>query len=297
MELAVCRVGSLRAFNWIKNGWRLFTQQPGPFMAMAGILMAIQVVASLIPLASYIAVFLLPFIVIGFYQVASRVEQGEQVSAGDIFHYLGRIGEYKVLFRIALLSIVLSIPASMAGGSMAENMVQGVPPSFQDMAVFVLFMGLNFMVTAFSIPAAWVSPQTPVSTLVLQSLQAVWQNAVPMTIYGIVIMAIFMLSMPIIVVGWLIALALSNLSFYLAFLDVFQPVSTASVEAGETPMDSSDGDQKGEDAATQNEPLSSEDREVSGHHDSATDEGSVRAPTKDDSSSTPVQQDDELDKK
>lgn len=230
MQLAVYRVNSFRAFNWIKNGWRLFTKQPGPFMAMAGIVFAVQVLSSLVPLLSYVAVFLLPFLVIGFYQVASKVEQDEAVSATNLFQYLSRIGEYKVLFRIAIVSILLSIPASLAAGQMAENMVQGVPPTMEQMIIFVLFMGLNFMVTAFSIPAAWVSPQTPIKTLVLQSLQACWQNAVPLTVYGIVIMAIWVVSAPILVVGWLIAMALSNLSFYLAFLDIFHPVSETSAE-------------------------------------------------------------------
>ncbi|MDO6721218.1 hypothetical protein Q4575_17535 [Psychrosphaera sp. 1_MG-2023] len=244
MQLAVSRVNSLRAFSWIKSGWRLFTQQPAPFMAIAGILMAIQLLASLVPLASYVAVFLLPFLTIGLYQVASKVEQGEQVSVNDLFHYLSRIREYRVLFRISLVSILLSIPASMAGSNMAEAMIGGLPPALDQLVIFVLFMGLNFMATAFSIPAAWVNPNSSVKVLIYQSFQAGWQNVVPMTIYGIVIMAIWMVSMPVILIGWLIALSLSNLSFYHAFLDIYQPVNNAesNSQAQSTGEQSSDAE-------------------------------------------------------
>lgn len=237
MQLVVSRVNSLRAFSWIKSGWRLFTQQPAPFMAMAGILMAIQLIASLVPLASYVAVFLLPFLTIGLYQVASKVEQDEKVSVNELFHYLSRVREYRVLFRISLVSILLSIPASMAGSNMAEAMLEGRPPALDQLVIFVLFMGLNFMATAFSIPAAWVNPNSSVKVLIYQSFQAGWQNVVPMTIYGVVILAIWMISMPVILIGWLIALSLSNLSFYHAFLDIYQPATNNDANAPASTVD------------------------------------------------------------
>lgn len=231
MQLVVTRVSVLRAFSWIKNGWRLFTQRPGPFMAMAGILMSTQLIGILNQFTSIIVVFLLPFLTIGFYQVASKIEQGEQVAVSDIFQYLGRVSEYRVLLRISLLSVLLSIPASIASTNLSENILAQQPPELDQLALFVFFLGLNFMVTAFALPAAWVSPQTPLMVLVIQSIQAGWQNVVPMTIYGVLMLGIWMISTPVILIGWLIALSVSHLSFYHAFLEIFQPVSSP-VEKG-----------------------------------------------------------------
>ena len=245
MQLVVTQAKSLQAFSWIKNGWRIFTLQPAPFMAISGILLAFSLLGQMVPVASFFIVFLLPFLTAGFYQCASRAEQGEKIQASDVFHYLNQISQYTVFLRLALVSILVSIPASSFAMEIAETMKKGVPPTFGMLAGFVVFIALNFMLTAFAIAAAWVSPKTPVLTLVFQSFRACWVNVLPLTLYGLLMASIFLISMPILVVGWLIAFALSFISFYQMFLDIYQPAhsSEENTTGDEEALNSEDSDQ------------------------------------------------------
>ena len=234
MQLVVTKANSLQAFGWIKRGWRIFTLQPGPFMAMSGIVLAFSLLGQMVPAASFIIVFLLPFLTAGFYQCASKAEQGEAIQASQVFQYLNQVTDYMVFVRLALVSILVSLPASSFAMEIAESMKNGVPPTFGMMSGFVVFLALNFMLTSFAIAAAWVSPKTPVLTLVSQSFKACWVNVLPLTLYGILMAMIFLVSMPIILIGWLIAFAISYISFYQMFLDFYRPVQVEQDEAPET---------------------------------------------------------------
>ena len=266
MQLVVTKANSLQAFGWIKRGWRIFTLQPGPFMAMSGIVLAFSLLGQMVPAASFIIVFLLPFLTAGFYQCASRVEQGEQIQAGDIFFYLSQVREYFVFIRIALVSIVLSIPLTMSAAPIVESLQSEVMPTYSHMLTFVAFLALNFMLTAFAVPAAWVSPQTPLASLIQQSFKACWINVLPLTLYGLLMLSITLISAPILVIGWLIAAAIGTISFYQMFLDFYRPV-----EAEITPMpngqetlnaDESDQDTLDQDTAGQAQESASSEQEI-----------------------------------
>jgi len=227
MQLIVTRANTLQAFSWIKNGWRLFTLKPAVFMGMSGVILSLSLVANFVPVLSYFIIFLMPFLSIGYYQVASQIEQDKPSSVSDVFQYLGQMKEYFVLLKLALLSIAISIPSSMAALSIMEAAEQQIQPQMSDLATMVLFLGFNFMITAFSVPAAWVSPKTPLGQLVGQSLSACWQNVLPLTLLGLIMVSIWLISAPILVVGWLVAMAMATLSLYQAFLDIYQPLQTA----------------------------------------------------------------------
>lgn len=224
MQLIVTQTNTLQAFSWIKNGWRLFTLKPAIFMGMSLVILALSLVANFVPVLSYFIIFLMPFLTIGYYQVASQIEQDKESSVADVFQYIGQMKEYFVLLKLALLSIAISIPSSMAAVSIMESVEQQSQLQMSDMATMVLFLGFNFMVTAFSVPAAWVSPTTPLGHLVAQSLSACWRNVLPLTLMGVIVVVIWLISAPILFVGWLVAMAISTLSFYQAFLDIYQPL-------------------------------------------------------------------------
>ena len=120
MQLVVTKSNTLNAFSWIKQGWRLFTLQPGPFMSMSAILMGLLYLTSLIPPIGIVVAFLMPFLSAGFYAAASRAEQGEKLSAMDIFSLLSQLGKYRIFIRLALLGIIFSMPITHdfhAGGN------------------------------------------------------------------------------------------------------------------------------------------------------------------------------------
>ncbi|NVK26301.1 MAG: DUF2189 domain-containing protein, partial [Gammaproteobacteria bacterium] len=223
MQLVVTKSNTLNAFSWIKQGWRLFTLQPGPFMGMSAIIIACTLLANLNVLFGIIVVFLTPFLSAGFYHCASKAEQGEKLSVTDLFLLLGQISKYRVFIRLATFSVLFSILITFVADDIALAIQEERIPEFQDLLVFVVLLAINFMLFAFAVPAAWVAPEKPALELVGQSFQACWINAIPLTVYGLIILILIFIAMPIILVGWLILYSVSVLSFYQMFLTIYQP--------------------------------------------------------------------------
>jgi len=233
MQLIVTKSNTLNALSWVKQGWRLFTLQPGPFMAMSAIIIAFSLLANLNAILGVIVVFMMPFLSAGFYQCASRADQGETITAADIFYYFSHIASHRVFMRLAFISIVLSIPSSQLALEIQENLIAGEMFDVTHAILLVVLLWLNFMLLGFTIPAAWIAPETSILTLVKQSFHACWINAIPLTLYGLVLFVLALISMPIILIGWLIMYAVSTLSFYQMFLSIYQPVKTQGEDAPE----------------------------------------------------------------
>lgn len=223
MQLVVTKSNTLNAFSWIKQGWRLFTLQPGAFMGMSAIILFATLLANMIPVLGIFLVFLAPFLSAGFYRAASIAEQGEKLTVTDVFALLSEIGKYRVLIRLAGISLLLSIPMTMVADEIRVALEAGGAVAPQTLLFLIGLIAINFMLLAFAIPAAWVSPETPALELIKQSFHACWINIFPLAIYGLLIATISIITFPIVIVGWLIAYAIGVLSFYQMFMTIYQP--------------------------------------------------------------------------
>lgn len=256
MQLAVTQSNTLRSLTWIKNGWRLFTLKPSVFMAMTGIVLFFSLLANIQPLLGLFIGLFMPFLTAGYYLVCSKVEQGEEVTPGQIFSLFSEFAKYRVLMRIGLVAIVIAIPFGSAVGDLQVAMNEGGTPEPSQLVFIAFILIFNLMLVSFAIPAAWVAPETPVIRLLQQSFYACWSNIIPLVVYVALMFLISMLSFPLIIVGWVIAIALWNTTFYQAFLDIYRPVEEspeqqeADSEAAERPAPES-AEQETEQAAAQ----------------------------------------------
>lgn len=230
MQLEVQKRPTLSAFQWIKRGWRVFTLNPSVFMGMAGIMLLVAVLGMVIPLFNFVAFLLTPFLSAGFFQVASQVEQENNVELGDLFQYFNRFKEYRIFFSVAAVTILLNIPASILATEIVQQAAEQIPPSMSDLIVISVLMLVNFMLTAFLVQSAWVAPKSSVIDLLKMSFKACWVNGLPLTVYGLVSMMILVVSFPILIIGWVIGYAVLALMFLQAFLDIYRPVQNDSFE-------------------------------------------------------------------
>lgn len=231
MQLEVTRAKAFAGFTWVKQAWKIFTLKPAVFMAMSAIIIVISILPAFIPYANFVVLFLMPFISLGFYQVTSNVEHNEPTDVPDIFQYLGQIPKYAVLLRIAAVTLILSIPITMVASDMQLLFAEQKLPSFSDVLLLAILFFVNAMITAFAAPTAWVAPETPLSIILKNSFKACWINAMPLTVFGLIVLLIVMVSMPLIIFGWLIAYAITTVAFLQAFLDIYQPVKPATDDA------------------------------------------------------------------
>ena len=223
MKLIVNSCSTLSALNWIRRGWWLFTLQPKKFMVMTAIILLLSLMANIAQILSILIVFIMPFLNAGYYQAASNVEKQQKIEITDLFYYLSNISEYRIFLKLALVGVGLSIPLTSSTMAIIEQVNLGQAVGLEQLTVMVLFMALNFMLLAFAVPAAWIAPDTSLVTLLQQSFVACWKNAMPLTLYGLLIFVISLVCMPIILIGWLVAFSLGSLSFYQMFLDIYKP--------------------------------------------------------------------------
>lgn len=240
MQLQVTKSKLLSSLSWIKQGWRVFTLQPGPFMSMSAIIMLMHVLQLINPIFGVVSFIAIPFLTIGYYQAASKAEAGESVSVSDVFVYFSQIAKYRVLLRLALLNLVFAIVVSMSFVPIQEAMLNAQPANFYDVVKLSVLLAINYMLFAFAVPAAWVSPSTPIMTLMKQSFYACWTNALPLSLYGLSIFLLAIISFPIVIVGWLIVYSLAMLSFYQMFLNIYQPVHLEQAQDIESTNSSED---------------------------------------------------------
>lgn len=233
MQLEVHKRPTLSALTWVKRGWRIFTLNPSVFMGMAGVLMVVSLLSGLIPYFNFVALLIIPFLTAGFYQVSSQIEQDQKASVSDIFEYFSKLKEYRIFFRVAAVSVLLSIPVTAVATGMMGQLAEQQVPEFSQVLILSVLLLINFMATAFLIQSAWVAPESSIVDLVKLSFQACWLNGMPLTIYGLISLFIMLIAMPILLVGWVIAYAALMLMFLQAFLDIYRPVQEGGFEQSE----------------------------------------------------------------
>ncbi len=224
MRLEINNVSGFAAFSWVKEGWQVFKLNPAVFMGATAVLLLIAVVPSVLPAANLFISFLLPFLMAGFYQIATDIKQEKPAAVGDLLKYLFDLKNHMVFFKLALAGFVLALLLTPFTSELVSWMsAEGERPSnLSLLALFVLGI-INIMLMAFAVPIAWVAPKTPVMVILQQSFQACSQNIGAMIGYVVLTFFIIIVSAPIILLGWIIAYALINLSFLQAFLSLFQP--------------------------------------------------------------------------
>ncbi len=230
MQLEVTKQKAFASIDWIKQGWKIFTLKPAIFLGMSAIIICSMLVTVVFPQANIIVLLVMPFLSAGFYQITSKVENDEPAEVADIFQYFGKIKEHLIFVKIALFGIVMSIPvAEITAGWQELFAAQQVPDTASILLVVTLIM-LNALLTVFAVPYGWVAPNTPLLVILKQSFNAGWVNIIPLTLFGIFTMLFALLSMPILIVGWLIAYSFITISFLQAFLDIFRPVKAEEIK-------------------------------------------------------------------
>lgn len=218
------------AFTWLRDGWRDLFTNPGPsllyglfvFLLSAGIVAGLVGMAWDFALFPAIAGFLVfaPALAIGLYDKSLALELGEQVSLRHMLLPHARAGG-QVLFTGALLCGVMLL--WMRAAVIIYALFFGVRPfpgldhiapmlftTSTGIAMLVvgtlvggLFAAFSFAISAFSIPMM-LDRRVDALTAMGTSWSLVWNNLSTMLVWGIVVLALFLLSVATGFVGLII---------------------------------------------------------------------------------------------
>jgi uncharacterized membrane protein len=219
-----------RGIAWLAEGWALFRQAPGIWIAISVIAVVVFVLLAFIPFLGQLGSTLLSILFAGGIMLGCRdLDQGRELTVGHLFAgmqshltpllvigalYLAAVF---ALFLIAMLVGGGSFAAVMSGAANAGTALSGV-----------LFIGL--VLAALLVPVAmamWFAPAlatlngVPAVEAMRASFRGCLRNLVPFIVYGIVLFILAMLASIPFGLGWLLLLPVMAGSVYAGYKDIF----------------------------------------------------------------------------
>jgi uncharacterized membrane protein len=232
------RVNSDRAVGWITDAWALFSKAPGPWVLVAVVALLIMIVASAIPLlGSLLAPFVSGIVMGSLMLVARKHQEGTAPEVGDLFTILSH-PQLKPLLITTLIYVALSFGVGlvvmlvfgMGGGAMAllGGAVGGESAAAAGLGGMVMLGLLVFLACIIPVVAMYwfavplvlfrnVEPWQAMKT----SLAGVLANLVPMLVYGVVSLVVFVIAMIPLGLGLLIAMPLFLIAWLISYQEIF----------------------------------------------------------------------------
>jgi len=228
LKLIIRRVSTTSSLRWLAGAWQLFKKAPIVFMAMFLLTACLGFLLQLNQLSAIVWVFLNPFLTAGFYKAIVGIQHQQNVTVDWVFKPLAEpqcrlillaIGALKVLLLTPLISfqqkLLLPMSAAIENQSTADISI-----SWQLLLLVALF-SLVFMLFAYAVAIAYFLKEQRILAVVQTSFIACWRNVSALLIFGLLSMALVLLTLPTFFIGLIVVLPLLNIAFFLSFNDVF----------------------------------------------------------------------------
>lgn len=232
------RVNSDRAIGWITDAWALFTKAPGPWVLVTVVALLIMIVASAIPvLGNLLAPFVSGLVMGALMLLARKHQEGTAPEVGELFAILQH-PQLKSLLITTLIYLALSfgigllvmLVFGMGGGAMAllggavggENAAAAGLGGMVMLGVLV-FLACIIPVVAmywFAVPLVLFRNIEPWQAM-KSSLAGVLANLVPMLVYGVVSLVVFVIAMIPFGLGLLVAMPLFLIAWLISYQEIF----------------------------------------------------------------------------
>lgn len=226
-----------RGIVWFSGGWRIFMKNPGLWVVLGIIMLAITVVLSIIPILGILALALVtPVLVAGLLYAAREADAGRTL---DVLHlFQGFRDKEKLtpllsLGGLALAGLLTSLALAflVVGGSMVTMMLSGERPQMAAGAMGgFMFAGLIILVVGLLVATAIVYAiplvmfhGTPAGAAMRSSFNASLRNFLPLLVFSVVyLFAAIVATLPL-MLGWLVLLPASAGMLYLSYKDLYEP--------------------------------------------------------------------------
>jgi uncharacterized membrane protein len=222
-----------RGLEWLKQGWQLFTKNPGMWIAIAVILMVILVVLSFVPVVGALAMnFLLPVFAGGILVGCKSLAEGGEFGIDTLFAGFKRntsnlilVGVFYMIGAALVAGLVFMIGggAAITGGMMGRGPGVGVAVGgfFVAMLVFLALMVPLAMAVWFA-PALVVFRNAAPLEAMKVSFFACLKNIVPFIVYGVILFVLYVIAMIPFGLGMLIMVPVSMGSVYASYVEIFE---------------------------------------------------------------------------
>lgn len=218
-------VPSGQGIQWIREAWKLFKAQPWQLIAFAVAGILTMALSNFVPPSS---VFLTPLLIAGFVWVSAKLDRGENIQFSDLIEPAKTQPiPLLILGAIILVSSLLAALIVGMGAGIALQAMNSTSMGLLALSAAVLMVGIIVLTLAmFSVAHApclivfqGMAPKQAFKTAIL----AMVRNWKPMTLYGIVLLGLYILAIIPAGLGLLILWPLTLVSTYTSYKDIFQP--------------------------------------------------------------------------
>ncbi|MBE7461439.1 MAG: hypothetical protein DPW12_12930 [Rhodocyclaceae bacterium] len=222
-----------RGIEWLKQGWQLFTKNPGMWIAIAVILMVVFIVLSFIPVIGGLAAqFLMPVFAGGILLGCRSLSEGGEFGIDTLFAGFKQNTTNLVLVGVFYLVGVIAITVLVfliGGGAALTGGLIGRGPGV-GMAIGGFFVALLVML-ALMVPlamAVWFAPALVVFRDIapLEAMKASFfaclKNIVPFLVYGVIVFVLCVVAMIPFGLGMLVMVPVLMGALYSSYVEIFE---------------------------------------------------------------------------
>jgi uncharacterized membrane protein len=228
LKLIIRRVKFTAALQWLSGAWQLFKRLPLLFIAMFCLTAIISFLLQQHQLTTLIWVFLSPFLTAGFYKTIVGAQQQQKVGIDWLFQPLTEPSCRLILMTIGAVKFVLFTPLIAFAEQLQTTMSAAVEVQsgiettvmLQLLAMVALFT-LVLMLFAYAVAIAYFLKEHRFLVVLQTSFIACWRNIGALLLYGLISMALLLLTLPTLGLGIIVVAPLLQIAFFLSFNDVF----------------------------------------------------------------------------
>lgn len=243
--MEIRHVSAEHGWNWIKQGWHLFTQSPILWLVLLLIIFCGAVLLSMVPVVGQpLATLLGPVMMAGLMSGCRALEQGEELELELLFSgfrqrttQLVTVGGLSLLGQFLILGIMVGMGASSlvslimsdASPQDPQVMLQAFEAAGAAILVGITLFFVLMMATQFAPMLVYFNGVAPFEAMKL-SLRAFTHNIGAFTVYGLVfIMLAFIASIPL-MLGWILLVPVMMTSLYAVYRDIYPFPETPAAE-------------------------------------------------------------------
>lgn len=224
------RVEPGACFDWLRQGWALFADNPALWLACALIVLLVVLGLNIVPVVGHLAAnLLLPVLGAGLYHLCRRQASDEEPHLSDLFagfkHESGKLVMLGVWFMLAMLLIALvsavvvgSAMIGGGGGAVGFGVMLG---SFLLSILLALALGTPvFMALWFAPALVFFHGLAPLAAM-QASFRACLKNWLAFGVYGVILFVLFFFSALPLGLGFLLLIPVTAGAMYASYRDVF----------------------------------------------------------------------------
>jgi len=222
------------AMKWLACGWDLFKPFMGLWVLITIAVMLVMILLGLLPLVGGIASALIsPLLAAGMMNAADKIHSGAALDASHVLEP-ARSNKLNALLMLGVAQLLVAIlsglvafsslgPAvleAMQSGGASVNGPMGGIPVFGLLLVLTLW-SLFFMALLYAPALVWFDDVNPTDAL-KQSFLATWRNWLPLSVYGLIMVVLAILSAFTFGLGFLVLWPVAACSLYCSYRAIFE---------------------------------------------------------------------------